>query len=123
MYSRQRQTASSNYATYRRNNKTNSNSFIHRDIEEADQDTRRKTSIDLVKALMRFQEDRITDILMKHVQVLWQNANSAQGSTQQRLLAKESCIYVVMAMAVKGATKMQGCTIMNQRVELNVNKF
>ncbi|CAD7940698.1 unnamed protein product [Amoebophrya sp. A25] len=89
--------------------------FIQRDIEEADQDTRRKAAIDLVKALMRFQEKTITDILMAHVRELLTNSN-ALASAQERFYSKESCIYVVMAMAVKGSTRAHGCTIVNGAV-------
>ncbi|CAD7949735.1 unnamed protein product [Amoebophrya sp. A120] len=91
--------------------------FIQRDIEEADQDTRRKTAIELVKALMRFQESNVTNILMTHVRQLLNNgAQTATGSNAERCLSKESCIYVVMAMAIKGGTKQQGCTLVNAQV-------
>eukprot|EP00392_Amoebophrya_sp_AT5.2_P003673 g3678.t1 len=89
--------------------------FIQRDIEEADQDTRRKTAVDLVKALMRFQEGNVTAILMQHVRQLLAKSAESQN-TRQGFLAKESCIYLVMAMAVKGGTKQAGCTVVNPQV-------
>ncbi len=87
----------------------NPQEYIRRDIEGADQDTRRRSSIDLVKSLGRFYDKKVTGILMNYVQQAMQKPGANE-------LDKDMCIYLIIAMAVRGQTRMQGVTALNQDV-------
>ena len=88
----------------------NPTEFIRRDVEGADQDTRRRAAMDLVRSLSKFHEVKVTEILVSFAQKLltvneWHN--------------KEVCAYVVAATAAKAATRQGGVTKISQSVDVS----
>ena len=91
----------------------NPDDYIRKDLQNADAETRRRSAVDLVKALSKFYESQVTDILVRYVQ-------SLLGSTaQSNPRAKDACIQLVSAVAVKGETRAQGVTQVNPKVDVN----
>lgn len=91
--------------------------FIRRDIEGADQETRRRSSTDLVKAMSKLNEAKVTEILIGYVKQLMGQAAGATGPQAVRF--KDACIYLCIAMAVRGQTQRDGVTAVNQSININ----
>jgi exportin-2 (importin alpha re-exporter) len=89
----------------------NPDDYIRKDLQNADAETRRRSAVDLVKALSKFYEEHVTGILIKYVQTLLGSTNDYR--------AKDACIQLVSAIAVKGETRAQGVTVVNSKVDIN----
>lgn len=90
--------------------------YVRRDMEAADQDTRRRSSMDLVKAMGVLNEAKVTEILKSYVVALMEQARQVPAERSERF--KDACIYLCIAMAVKGQTQKSGVTVTNQNVNL-----
>lgn len=93
--------------------------YVRRDMEGADQETRRRSSMDLVKAMGRLNEAKVTEILIGYVKALMEQARQVPPDRAERF--KDSCIFLCIAMAVRGQTQKEGVTVTNQNV--NVMEF
>ena len=92
--------------------------FIRRDIEGSDIDTRRRAACDLVRSLSRYFEAKITSVLGTFIQDMLANYNS---NPKKNWKSKDAAIYLVISMAVKGATARSGATATSDIV--NVIEF
>lgn len=93
----------------------NPDEYIRRDIEGSDIDTRRRAACDLVKALSRFFEEKITQVFSQYVQVMLQSyAKDPNGAWKN----KDSAIYLVTSLAAKAQTAKHGITKTNELVNL-----
>lgn len=92
----------------------NPQEYIRRDIENADQDTRRRSAMDFVKALGKFYDEKVTSILTAYVGQLLQQATAGQ----QTWAAKDACLYLVIAMVVRGETRLKGVSSCNDKVDV-----
>ncbi|CAE7469287.1 cse1l [Symbiodinium natans] len=90
--------------------------YVRRDMEAADQETRRRSSMDLVKAMGRLNEAKVTEILIGYVKALMDKAASAGGGQAERF--KDACIFLCIAMAVREQTQREGVTVTNQNVNV-----
>eukprot|EP00933_Yihiella_yeosuensis_P027476 TRINITY_DN21379_c0_g1_i1.p1 TRINITY_DN21379_c0_g1~~TRINITY_DN21379_c0_g1_i1.p1 ORF type:complete len:966 (+),score=204.50 TRINITY_DN21379_c0_g1_i1:60-2957(+) len=90
--------------------------YVQRDMEAADQETRRRSSMDLVKALGRLHETKVTEILIGYVKQLMDQAGKVPGNQAERY--KDACIFLCIAMAVRGQTQKEGVTVTNQNVNI-----
>eukprot|EP00403_Amphidinium_massartii_P029859 CAMPEP_0178390178 /NCGR_PEP_ID=MMETSP0689_2-20121128/10510_1 /TAXON_ID=160604 /ORGANISM="Amphidinium massartii, Strain CS-259" /LENGTH=939 /DNA_ID=CAMNT_0020010675 /DNA_START=68 /DNA_END=2887 /DNA_ORIENTATION=+ len=90
--------------------------FIRRDMESADQETRRRSALDLVKAMSRTSEAKVTEILTGYVKALMVQAQSVPSDRAERF--KDGCLYLCIAMAVRGQTQREGVTVLNQNVNI-----
>lgn len=90
--------------------------YVRRDMEAADQDTRRKGAMDLVKAMSKLNEAKVTEILIGYVKELM--AKAAQVPPDQAERFKDACIYLCIAMAVKGQTQREGVILVNQNINV-----
>jgi len=90
--------------------------YVRRDMEAADQETRRRSSMDLVQAMGKLHEAKVTEILIGYVKELMQKANQVPANQAERF--KDACIYLCIAMAVRGQTQREGVTITNQNVNV-----
>lgn len=90
--------------------------YVRRDMEAADQDTRRRSSMDLIKAMGRLNEAKVTEILIGYVKSLM--AQAAQVPADQAERFKDACIYLCIAMAVRGSTARDGVTQVNENVNV-----
>eukprot|EP00927_Polykrikos_kofoidii_P071959 TRINITY_DN68138_c0_g1_i1.p1 TRINITY_DN68138_c0_g1~~TRINITY_DN68138_c0_g1_i1.p1 ORF type:complete len:1002 (-),score=166.98 TRINITY_DN68138_c0_g1_i1:75-3080(-) len=71
--------------------------YLRREVEGADQDTRRRSARELVRALRRFYDTKVTEILVPYVnQMLEQSkvANPAQAE-----LCRDACFCLITALA------------------------
>lgn len=89
--------------------------YIRRDIEGSDADTRRKSATELVKGLRKHFESEVTQICSTYINNMLQLYNT---NPQANWLAKDVTIYLVTALAVKGATQSGGITQINQLVPI-----
>ncbi|CAJ1447658.1 unnamed protein product [Effrenium voratum] len=90
--------------------------YVRRDMEAADQDTRRRSSMDLVKAMGRLNEAKVTEILIGYVKALMEKATQAPAQQAERF--KDACIFLCIAMAVREQTQREGVTATNQNVNV-----
>ncbi|OLP76501.1 Exportin-2, partial [Symbiodinium microadriaticum] len=90
--------------------------YVRRDMEAADQETRRRSSMDLVKAMGRLNEAKVTEILIGYVKALMSKAASAGAGEAERF--KDACIFLCIAMAVREQTHREGVTVTNQNVNV-----
>jgi exportin-2 (importin alpha re-exporter) len=70
--------------------------YLCRDLEGADQETRRRASIDLVVALRREHHARVSAIIIAHVSRLLEQAKVV--AEEQEVLCKDACVHMVIAL-------------------------
>ncbi|XP_003739003.1 exportin-2 [Galendromus occidentalis] len=85
----------------------NPEEYVRRDIEGSDVDTRRRSACDLVRALSKHFEDRITESFSTYISAL---LNQYNGDHKQFWKNKDIAIYLVTSMAVKASTAKHGTT-------------
>lgn len=90
--------------------------YVRRDMEAADQETRRRSSMDLVKAMGRLNEAKVTEILIGYMKALLEQARQVPADRAERF--KDACICLCIAMAVRGQTQREGVTVTNQSVNI-----
>lgn len=90
--------------------------YVRRDMEAADQETRRRSSMDLVKAMSKLNEAKVTEILIGYVKELLAKAGQVPPDQAERF--KDACIYLCIAMAVKGQTQREGVLMVNQNINV-----
>jgi len=89
--------------------------FVRRDMEGADQETRRRSAIDLVKSMGQLNEAKVTEIIIGYVKELLGQAQQQAGQAER---FKDACLNLCIAMAVKGQTRAEGVTVTNQNVNV-----
>eukprot|EP01133_Synstelium_polycarpum_P009009 gene9009-10567_t len=72
--------------------------YIRRDIEGSDSDTRRRSSIELVKSLRKYFESQVTQLLSVDINQL---LAAYQADSTANWLSKDAAIFLVTALAVK----------------------
>ena len=93
----------------------NPEEFIRRDMEGSDIDTRRRAACDLIRSLSRYFESRIIGVLGNFIQSMLETYKSNPTSNWK---AKDTAIYLVISMAVKGSTARLGTTSTSELVNL-----
>lgn len=93
----------------------NPEEYIRRDIEGSDVDTRRRAACDLVKALSKSFEAQMTDVFSRYVAAMLASYSTSPESNWR---AKDAAVYLIIALASKGATQKHGTTKTNQLVDL-----
>lgn len=93
----------------------NPDEYIRRDIEGSDIDTRRRAACDLVKALSRYFEEKITQVFSQYVQVMLQSYAKDPNTAWKN---KDAAIYLVTSLAAKAQTVKHGITKTNELVNL-----
>ncbi|CAK0906636.1 unnamed protein product [Prorocentrum cordatum] len=90
--------------------------YVRRDMEAADLESRRRSSMDLVKAMGTHHEAKVTEILIGYVKELMTRATQVAPEQAERF--KDACIYLCIAMAVRGQTQRDGVTVTNANVNV-----
>lgn len=93
----------------------NPDEYIRRDIEGSDVDTRRRAACDLVKALSRFFEARITSVFSRYVTTMLQNYSN---NPKENWKCKNVAVYLVTSLAAKAQTVKHGITQTNELVNI-----
>ncbi|XP_035207759.1 exportin-2-like [Stegodyphus dumicola] len=91
----------------------NPEEYIRRDIEGSDVDTRRRAACDLVKALAKHFEAKITSVFSAYVNAMLQNYIKDPNTHWK---SKDAAIYLVTSMTAKGQTARHGITQTNELV-------
>lgn len=94
----------------------NPEEYIRRDIEGSDVDTRRRAACDLVKALSRFFEEKMTLVFSLYVNAMLQIYAKNPSEMWKN---KDAAIYLVTSLAAKAQTAKHGITQTNQLVNLS----
>eukprot|EP01006_Ploeotia_vitrea_P048859 TRINITY_DN67284_c1_g1_i1.p1 TRINITY_DN67284_c1_g1~~TRINITY_DN67284_c1_g1_i1.p1 ORF type:complete len:892 (+),score=39.73 TRINITY_DN67284_c1_g1_i1:52-2727(+) len=81
--------------------------YIQRDIEASDSETRRKSAFDLIRALGTRSETQLTAAFTQYVNFLM---GEYSKNTQHNWTNKDTAIFLLTALAVKGATTQHGTT-------------
>ncbi|CAF2526918.1 unnamed protein product [Rotaria sp. Silwood2] len=85
----------------------NPEEYIRKDIEKSDSSTRRRAACDFLQALRIFFESQIVAIYSQYIDAM--QKEYLQNPTQN-WLKKDTCIFLVLALASKGETQKFGIT-------------
>eukprot|EP00667_Euglena_gracilis_P001365 EG_transcript_1365 len=88
--------------------------YIRRDIEGSDSDTRRRSACDLIQGLSKNYEQTVTDIFQRYVAFLTQ----LYGQNPDDWKRKDTAMYLVTALTVRGATTQHGTRRINDMVNI-----
>lgn len=89
--------------------------YVRRDMEGSDVDTRRRTVVDFIRALVAAFPKEITHLLQGYVErLLAQNAQDPDRNWKY----KDSALYIFLALSVQGATREKGATKTNPFLDL-----
>jgi len=93
------------------NFQSNGLEYVRRDMEGSDVDTRRRTTINFVRGLCKYFEKEVTQILKSYVESLLKQYQSDQA---KNWMQKDVAMYISMALAIRGSTRMKGATKLNE---------
>lgn len=93
----------------------NGEDWIRRDMEGSDLYTRRRGAIDLVRGLSQHFESDISTIIISKVTQLM---NKYQQNTSENFVDKDTAINLILAISIKGSTKLSGATKISQHVPI-----
>ncbi|KAG1661631.1 hypothetical protein FOA52_002861 [Chlamydomonas sp. UWO 241] len=91
--------------------------YIRRDAEGSDSDTRRRAAADLVKSLTERFPQEVTGLFTGYVKSMLDQYAANPAANWK---AKDTAIYLVLALTVQGKTGAQGATATNQFVNVQV---
>ncbi|GAX80072.1 hypothetical protein CEUSTIGMA_g7510.t1 [Chlamydomonas eustigma] len=90
--------------------------YIRRDAEGSDSDTRRRAAADFVKSLTERFPQEVTQLFTGYVQAM---LSEYAANPVLNWKAKDTAIYLVLALTVQGKTGAQGATTTNQLVSVH----
>jgi len=91
----------------------NGEDWIMRDMEGSDLYTRRRGAVDLIRGLMQHFEQEISTIIVSQI---GQMMSRYAQNPEKHFVDKDTAINLVLAVSIKGATKLMGATKLNQHV-------
>lgn len=89
--------------------------FIRRDLEGSDSDTRRRAATEFVRALVDKFEAKVTGIVLNYVKHYLERYNT---NPQQEWRSKDTAVYLISSVAVKGYATKVGVTSTNLLVDV-----
>lgn len=92
--------------------------YIRRDMEGSDSDTRRRSACELVKHLTDKFPEQVTGVCSQYVSVMLQEYASNPAAHWK---SKDSAMFLIMALTIKGKTAATGATSTNALV--NIGQF
>ena len=95
--------------------KWNGLEYVRRDMEGSDVDTRRRTTINLVRGLCLYFNDQISSVLLSIVSQLHQQYINSNYKLWQ---IKDAAMYLIYALAIEGQTAKKGVTSVNKHINL-----
>jgi exportin-2 (importin alpha re-exporter) len=93
----------------------NGQEYVRQDMEGSDVDTRKRTASDFVRGLLMHFEVQVSALLKHHVGVLLQQY---AANPSKNWKSKNIAMYIVLALTIKGQTKAQGATSLNELVDI-----
>ncbi|KAJ5070245.1 exportin-2 [Anaeramoeba ignava] len=92
--------------------------YIRRDIEGSNEDTRRRSACELVKALRSNPniETLVTEIFSEYVQIMF---NEYAENAEQNWKSKDAAISLVISLATIASTQSSGVTKINELININ----
>ena len=88
--------------------------YIRRDIEGSDSDTRRRSACDLIQGLSKNYEQTVTDTFQRYIAFLTEQYSSNPNNWK----AKDTAMYLITALTVRGATTQHGTRRINDMVNI-----
>ncbi|CAF3797152.1 unnamed protein product [Rotaria socialis] len=85
----------------------NPEEYIRKDIEKSDSATRRRAACDFLQALCIFFESQVVSICSQYIDSM---QKEYLQNPKQNWLKKDTCIFLVLALASKGETQKFGIT-------------
>ena len=92
--------------------------YVRRDIEGSDSDTRRRTTVDLIKGLCVLFQNEITAILLETTNGMLAEYAAHPASRWQ---AKDAALHILLALSVRQQTVAAGVVQLNPNV--NIGEF
>ncbi|CAD5230408.1 unnamed protein product [Bursaphelenchus xylophilus] len=90
--------------------------YLKRDIEGLDLETRRRGAVDFVRALTKYFENDVFNVLG---QAITQYLNEFQSNPTQNWIKKDVVYFLVSALASKSTTARQGATSVSQLINIH----
>jgi exportin-2 (importin alpha re-exporter) len=92
----------------------NPSDYIRKDMEGSDQDTRRRSTIDLIRALMKFFNQQIASLCLSYINVLLEQYQQNTKNWK----AKDAALHIVLALAVQNTNPMTGVSELNSAINI-----
>jgi len=92
----------------------NPSDYIRKDIEGSDQNTRRRSAMDLVRALLKFFSEQVTTLCLSHVGALLQEYTTTPSNWK----AKDAALHLVLAASVTSSSAITGASTLNPGVNV-----
>lgn len=99
--------------------------FIRRDIEGGDVDSRRRAAADLLRALVSLDKAQVSAVIQQVAEQLFLMADGVVAaspktgvSSSSRRRNQESALYLIQSVAALKYNQLQGCTELNDRVDV-----
>jgi exportin-2 (importin alpha re-exporter) len=89
--------------------------YILADMEGSDSETRRRCSIDLLRAMCRNYEQQATAIVKEHLQTLITNFTNDPGNNWGQ---KDAAILLVLAVSVRKESALGGVSEVNDQLDV-----
>ncbi len=91
----------------------NPSDYIRKDMEGSDQDTRRRAAVDLIRTLMKFFANKVSELCLNYINVLLQ-----QYHTTKNWKAKDAALHIVLAVSVQSTNPMTGLSELNSSINI-----
>ncbi len=89
--------------------------YVQADMLGSDVDTRRRIASDFVNSMCVPYEEFVTEVLKKHVTSL---LAQYEQNKEENWKAKDAAMYIIVALSVRGSTRAEGATELNQYVDI-----
>lgn len=93
----------------------NPSDYIRKDIEGSDQDTRRRSACDLVRSLLKFFQEKTSNLCVSYINGLLSEYQSS-GQTNWKL--KDGALHLVLAVSILSTSLSQGAGTLNPNVNI-----
>jgi exportin-2 (importin alpha re-exporter) len=91
----------------------NPTDYIRKDMEGSDQDTRRRSAMELIRALCKFFKAPVSTLCVNYIQSMLE-----QYRTQMDWRAKDAALHLVLAVSVMSSTAAVGAGELNPNVDV-----
>lgn len=87
--------------------------YIHKDMEGSDQDTRRRSAMEFVRALMKFFPQQVSLLCVDYINVMLESYRISRDWK-----AKDAAMHLILCVAVKSGTVATGASEINPLIDV-----
>lgn len=91
----------------------NPTDYIRKDMEGSDQDTRRRSACELVRALLKFFAPKVSEICVTYI-----NAMLEIYAVKKDWIAKDAALHLVLAVSVMSSSSVTGAGDLNTNINI-----